>query len=42
MTAVVEVLLAEIQAYLEAVDLFRRAGYEPLWLPERRTGSTAL
>lgn len=36
MTAAVEILLEEIRLYLETVEAFRRAGYEPLWLPEPR------
>lgn len=28
-------LLAEVERYLDAVEVFRAAGREPRWLPER-------
>jgi hypothetical protein len=37
-----ETLIQEIARYLEAVELFRTAGYEPAWRPEIQTGESSL
>jgi hypothetical protein len=36
----VEALVAEIERYLDVVDVFRREGYEPRWCDTRAGPST--